>query len=58
MLGSRYATKQECLDTLALAARGEVWPLVTEVYPLTDADKVHARLATGAITGRAALTIN
>jgi propanol-preferring alcohol dehydrogenase len=58
VMGSRYVTKQEVLDTLALAARGEVWPLVTEVYPLTEADKVHARLAQGAVTGRAVLTIN
>jgi propanol-preferring alcohol dehydrogenase len=57
VMGSRYVTKQEVLDTLALAARGEVWPLVTEVYPLADADKAHARLAQGAITGRAVLSI-
>jgi alcohol dehydrogenase, propanol-preferring len=58
VIGSRYATKQEVLDTLDLAARGEIWPLVSEVYPLAEADRVHARLATGAVTGRAALTIS
>jgi D-arabinose 1-dehydrogenase-like Zn-dependent alcohol dehydrogenase len=57
VLGSRYVTKQEVLDTLALCARGEVWPLVTEVYPLAEADKAHARLAAGAVTGRAVLAI-
>jgi D-arabinose 1-dehydrogenase-like Zn-dependent alcohol dehydrogenase len=57
VLGSRYATKQECLDTLALAARGDVWPMVTEVYPLAEADKVHARLARAEVIGRAALSI-
>jgi propanol-preferring alcohol dehydrogenase len=57
VLGSRYATKQECLDTLALAARGDFWPMVTEVYPFTDADKVHARLARSEVIGRAALTM-
>jgi propanol-preferring alcohol dehydrogenase len=57
VLGSRYATRQEVLDTLALAARGEFWPLVTEVYPLAEADRVHARLAAGAVTGRAALSM-
>ena len=57
VLGSRYATKQECLDTLALAARGDFWPMVTEVHPLTDADKVHARLARAEVIGRAALSM-
>jgi propanol-preferring alcohol dehydrogenase len=57
VLGSRYATRQEVLDTLDLAARGEIWPLVSEVYPLAEADHVHARLAAGAVTGRAALAI-
>jgi propanol-preferring alcohol dehydrogenase len=55
VLGSRYATRQEVLDTLGLAARGEIWPLVTEIYPLGEADRAHARLAAGAVTGRAAL---
>jgi D-arabinose 1-dehydrogenase-like Zn-dependent alcohol dehydrogenase len=45
------------LDTLALAAQGEIWPLVTEVYPLAEADRAHARLAAGAVTGRAALSM-
>jgi propanol-preferring alcohol dehydrogenase len=57
VLGSRYATRQECLDTLALAARGDFWPMVTEVYPFTEADKVHARLARSDVIGRAALTM-
>jgi propanol-preferring alcohol dehydrogenase len=57
VMGSRYATRQECLDTLALAARGDFWPMVTEVHPLADADKVHARLARAEVIGRAALSI-
>jgi propanol-preferring alcohol dehydrogenase len=57
VLGSRYATRQECLDTLALAASGDFWPMVTEVYPFTEADKVHARLARSDVIGRAALTM-
>jgi D-arabinose 1-dehydrogenase-like Zn-dependent alcohol dehydrogenase len=57
VLGSRYATKQDCLDTLALAARGDFWPMVTEVHPLADADKVHARLARAEVVGRAALSM-
>jgi propanol-preferring alcohol dehydrogenase len=57
VMGSRYATKQEVLDTLALAARGEIWPLVTEVHPLAEAERVHERLARGEVIGRAALRI-
>jgi propanol-preferring alcohol dehydrogenase len=57
VLGSRYATKQEVLDTLALAARGEFWPIVTEVAPLADAERVHERLARGEVIGRAVLRI-
>ena len=57
VMGSRYATRQECLDTLALAARGDFWPMVTEVYPLAEGDKVHARLARAEVIGRAALSI-
>jgi D-arabinose 1-dehydrogenase-like Zn-dependent alcohol dehydrogenase len=57
VMGSRYATKQEVLDTLALAATGEVWPLVTEVYPLAEAEKAHARVAAGEVIGRAVLQV-
>lgn len=55
LLGSRYATREEVLDALDLVARGELWPLVTEKVPFTEAEAVHRRLETGAVTGRAAL---
>jgi propanol-preferring alcohol dehydrogenase len=55
ILGSRYATKQEVLDSLDLVARGELWPLVTEKVPLAQAEAIHERLDKGLITGRAAL---
>jgi propanol-preferring alcohol dehydrogenase len=55
ILGSRYATRQEVLDALDLVARGELWPLVTEKVPFTEAEAIHQRLETAAITGRAAL---
>ncbi|MGQ0523408.1 MAG: alcohol dehydrogenase catalytic domain-containing protein [Betaproteobacteria bacterium] len=57
ILGSRYATKQEVLDSLDLVARGELWPLVTEKVPLARAEAIHERLDKGLITGRAALVI-
>ncbi len=55
VMGSRYATKQEVIESLELVARGELWPLVTEKVPYTEAEAVHQRLETGSITGRAAL---
>lgn len=55
VMGSRYATKQEVIESLELVARGELWPLVTEKVPYTEAEAVHQRLEAGSITGRAAL---
>ena len=57
LIGSRYATRQEVLDSLDLVARGEMWPLVTEKVPIEKAEQVHERLERGLITGRAALLV-
>ena len=55
LLGSRYATKEEVIESLELVARGELWPMVTEKVPLAQAEAIHQRLDKGLITGRAAL---
>jgi len=57
LLGSRYVTRSEIVETLDLVARGEVWPLVTDIRPLADAEALHARVERGEVTGRAALMI-
>lgn len=57
VMGSRYATKQEVIESLELVARGDLWPLVTEKVPFTEAEAIHQRLETGSITGRAALVM-
>lgn len=57
LMGSRYCTRQEVIDTLELVARREVWPVVTETYPLEAAEQAHQRLEEGLVTGRAALMI-
>jgi D-arabinose 1-dehydrogenase-like Zn-dependent alcohol dehydrogenase len=57
LLGSRYVTRVEVLQTLDLVARREVWPIVTDIRPLAEAEALHERLERGAITGRAALLI-
>ena len=58
IMGSRYATRQEIIDSLELVARGEVWPLVSETYALEEANLVHERLKEGRVTGRSALVMS
>jgi D-arabinose 1-dehydrogenase-like Zn-dependent alcohol dehydrogenase len=57
VLGSRYVTRREILETLDIVARGEVWPLVTDIRPLAEAEAVHALVERGEITGRAVLRV-
>ena len=51
LLGSRYVTRAEILATCDIVARGEVWPLVTDVRPLEEAEAVHARVERGEVIG-------
>ena len=57
VLGSRYVTRAEIVQTFDLVARREVWPLVTDIRPLAEAEAVHERVERGEVTGRAALRI-
>ena len=57
LLGSRYATKQEVIESLELVARGDVWPLVTDVRPMVEAEALHEDVEQGNVIGRAALRI-
>jgi D-arabinose 1-dehydrogenase-like Zn-dependent alcohol dehydrogenase len=57
LLGSRYVTRLEVLETLELVARREVWPIVTDIRPLAEAEALHERVERGQVTGRAALLI-
>jgi D-arabinose 1-dehydrogenase-like Zn-dependent alcohol dehydrogenase len=57
ILGSRYVTRAEVLETLDLVARKEVWPLVTDIRPLAEAEGVHERVERGEVIGRAAVLI-
>jgi D-arabinose 1-dehydrogenase-like Zn-dependent alcohol dehydrogenase len=58
VLGSRYVTRREILETFDLVARGELWPLVTDIRSWTEAEAVHARVERGEVIGRAAILIN
>ena len=57
LLGSRYATRQEVIEALEAVARGEVWPMVTEIENLAGAEALHQRIEAGLVTGRAAILI-
>ena len=57
VLGSRYVTKFEVHQALELVARGEVWPLVSEIRGMKEAETIHALVEQGGVTGRAAILI-
>ena len=44
--------------TMELVARGEVWPLVSDIRPLEEAEELHQRIEDGKVIGRAALLIS
>lgn len=58
LLGSRYVSRAEVIEALDLVARGEVWPMVTDIRPLEEAEAVHARVERGEVIGRAALLVD
>ena len=45
------------IETLELAARGEIWPIATDIRPMEEAEALHAAVEKGEIIGRAALRI-
>ena len=57
ILGSRYVTRIEVVESLELVARGEVWPLVSEIRSFEQAEELHELVENGKVTGRAALLI-
>ena len=57
LLGSRYVTRLEILETFDLVARGDIWPLVTDIRPWTEAEALHQRVERGEVIGRAAIMI-
>lgn len=58
LLGSRYVSRIEVIESLRLVARGEVWPMVTDIRRLEDAEALHGRVEKGEVIGRAALLID
>ena len=58
ILGSRYVTPLEILETYNLMVRGEIWPIVTEIRPLEEAETIHKMVENGEVIGRAAVLVN
>jgi len=58
ILGSRYVTRSEIIETLELCARGEIWPLVSLIKSLDDVEEVHELVEQGKVTGRAAILVS
>jgi D-arabinose 1-dehydrogenase-like Zn-dependent alcohol dehydrogenase len=58
LLGSRYVTPLEVMESLELVARGEIWPMVTDIRTLQEAEELHEQVEKGLVIGRAALRID
>ena len=57
LLGSRYVSKQEIVESLDLVAAGLVKPVVTLTAPLEQAEAVHEAVEAGTVLGRAAILL-
>jgi D-arabinose 1-dehydrogenase-like Zn-dependent alcohol dehydrogenase len=58
LLGSRYVTRLEVMESLELVARGEIWPMFTDIRTLKEAEELHEKVEKGLVIGRAALRID
>jgi propanol-preferring alcohol dehydrogenase len=55
LIGSRYCSKQEVIDSLNLVSRGLITPLVTEKVSPNQANDLHERIEKGNVIGRAGI---
>jgi D-arabinose 1-dehydrogenase-like Zn-dependent alcohol dehydrogenase len=58
VLGSRYVSRQDIVDSLELVRRGRIRPIVSRTFALEDAEHAHALLQQGASIGRLALVMS
>ncbi|MGY9016028.1 MAG: alcohol dehydrogenase catalytic domain-containing protein, partial [Rhodospirillales bacterium] len=58
ILGSRYVTRFEIIESLELVRDGKVWPIVTDIRPMAEAEAIHDAVEKGEVIGRAALLIS
>jgi D-arabinose 1-dehydrogenase-like Zn-dependent alcohol dehydrogenase len=58
VLGSRYVTRQDIIDSLELVRRGHIRPIVTRTFALEEAEQAHELLGQGLMIGRAAVLMS
>lgn len=58
ILGSRYVTRREVIESLELVAHGLVRPIVNHVFPLDQAGDAHDLVGRGESIGRVALVMD
>jgi D-arabinose 1-dehydrogenase-like Zn-dependent alcohol dehydrogenase len=57
IMGSRYVTKQELIESIELVRQGKIELIVTQTFPLEEADIAHQMVDQNKVIGRAALVI-
>ena len=55
--GSRYVSMAELIQAVDIVKQGKITPVVTQTFPLEEAEKAHQLIQENRITGRAALII-
>jgi len=55
--GSRYVTMAELIEAVKIVKQGKIKPIVTQTFPLEEAEKVHQLVQENKIIARAALVI-
>lgn len=55
--GSRYVSMAELIQAVDIVKEGKIKPVISETFPLEEAEKVHQLLMENKITGRAALIL-
>ena len=55
--GSRYVTKEELAESIELVRQGKIEPVVTQTFPLEEADLAHQMVDEHKVVGRAAIII-
>jgi propanol-preferring alcohol dehydrogenase len=55
LLGSRYASKSELVESADLVTSGKIRPVVTQIVPPSEVEDVHRALRDGSLIGRGAV---
>ena len=55
--GSRYVSMAELIQAVDIVAQGQIKPIVSQTFPLEEAEKAHQLIQENKITGRAALIL-